>query len=352
MLFCSTPLRAQPKELSLGVFELVNFARTNPSDFLVEYKDEMPPLCPGYISLLKNLEPLPPIIWDEKLVEMAKAYSKGQTNVSYQGYNNICSLIAGQVGYSWPRNKYFFYLSLFYSVIHQNAFTHLGFYTNDNTFIYVLGIECKADIVDFIYFDSKDTSFVDFESLNTAVNSSFLKDEEKAMIREINFLRKYPSVYASFIAQYMEDKSNSIRRLSHINLQEGTMLMDILKRTESLSILQPLECLHNAAKHHANDCKRRKVVSHTGSDGSTAFQRIKRYCKTKVNTGGENITRGELEKNVRGFVIQLLYSPPHRDIMLNSNWEYVACAPFITSHDTQGSEHKTKGWVQKFAAKK
>lgn len=91
-------------------------------------------------------------------------------------------------------------------------------------------------------------------------------------------------------------------------------------------LLYPKACVYEAAKKHGEDCKSRGFTGHTGSDGSSPFSRISKFCPDL--SGNENIVGGR--KNARVLVIQLLIdagisSRGHRYNMLNPNWEYVGC---------------------------
>ena len=48
----------------------------------------------------------------------------------------------------------------------------------------------------------------DTDPLNTAANETYMKDSEKAMIREINLLRSDPEGYLVYVKQYMEEEKN------------------------------------------------------------------------------------------------------------------------------------------------
>jgi uncharacterized protein YkwD len=96
--------------------------------------------------------------------------------------------------------------------------------------------------------------------------------------------------------------------------------------------LLPAKGLFFAAKDHANDTGPKGIAGHTGSDGSSAGQRINRYGEWNRGAG-ENISYGY---NVgRDIVVQLLIDDGvpnrgHRNNILNKSFEYVGVA--IGSH--------------------
>jgi uncharacterized protein YkwD len=155
------------------------------------------------------------------------------------------------------------------------------------------------------------------------------------MIREINFARAYPKVYAGIVGRYMAEQAKSWGGLSKDELFATKELMTELKNMEPLSILLPLECLYKSAKKHGEDCKKRGFIDHTGSDGSQPWDRISDACDGK--SGNENIV-GTVNTNYRQSVIALLVdsgisSRGHRYNMLDPEWKYVACYQYNESTD-------------------
>jgi uncharacterized protein YkwD len=88
------------------------------------------------------------------------------------------------------------------------------------------------------------------------------------------------------------------------------------RRTEQgLAPLAINQAIVNAAQAHSNDQAARDTMSHTGSDGSNAGQRISRQGYT-WSAWGENVAAGYTD--AASVVAAWMNSPPHRDNILNS----------------------------------
>jgi uncharacterized protein YkwD len=170
-----------------------------------------------------------------------------------------------------------------------------------------------------------------------------MNTEELDMVKEINLVRGNPSGYIPYIQEYIDhlkktgDMGNSIETAQELIVE--------LKKTKTLSTLQPLQCVYTAAKKHGEDQKRRGDTDHQGSDGSYPWDRVKRECP-ELQDGNENLVGGPA--NVRRAVILLLVDAGiegrgHRKTILNPDWQYVACYKM----GMVGSMPNC--WVQKFA---
>jgi uncharacterized protein YkwD len=190
--------------------------------------------------------------------------------------------------------------------------------------------------------DSKAESKKDVKKATPSAATS-MNAEELDMVKEINLVRGNPSGYVPYIQEYIEqlkktgDMGNSIATAQELIAE--------LKKTKTLSTLQPLQCVYTAAKKHGEDQKRRGDTDHQGSDGSYPWDRVKRECPD-LQDGNENLVGGPA--NVRRAVILLLVDAGiegrgHRKTMLNPDWQYVACYKM----GTVGSMPNC--WVQKFA---
>lgn len=76
------------------------------------------------------------------------------------------------------------------------------------------------------------------------------------MVREVNLARAYPKVYAQIIGQYMHNQAASWSGLEHDDYIAGKELMAMLNSMGPLSILQPKQCVYEAAKMHGLDCEK------------------------------------------------------------------------------------------------
>lgn len=341
-------LKAQPSGLQAAVFEFANQARTKPTQFLAEHEAYFAILKPAYINVLRNAEPVPALDWDESLAQMAEMEYNDDPKKGYYGNNDLCTFVTGQTGYPWPRNNALFYLGSFYRYLHDEAYSHIGFHASDKAFIFSLGQKCGAAGLSYRFEGVLDTANIDFGVLDTGAGKSYLSDNEKMMIREINFVRRYPRVYAAIIGLQLENESGLRNGLSRRTVYATLELMDRLENSEPASILQPKSCLQRAARQHADDLKRSGVFSHTGSDYSRPHQRIQKHCRGL--RGSENLVGGN--SGVRGLIIQLLDSPGHRDNLLDPDWQYVACSGYAREQDESPQKIPYMVFVQKFAFEK
>ena len=114
------------------------------------------------------------------------------------------------------------------------------------------------------------------------------------------------------------------------------------------SILQPMQCVYDAAKAHGLDCAKRGFLDHTGSDGSAPWDRILKQCKA-LSHGNENL-EGSGSLDPRKSVINLIIDGGisdrgHRYNLLDPSWTSVGC------YLIQGTAMKmgtTYNWVQNF----
>ena len=73
----------------------------------------------------------------------------------------------------------------------------------------------------------------------------YMQPDEVSMVNEINLLRSNPSGYVKYIEEYK--RRPNIRRDNKAIAACNELIIE-LKRTRPLSVLQPQECLYNAAK--------------------------------------------------------------------------------------------------------
>lgn len=316
---------AQAKGEANDIFNLINEARTNPKTFLIKYKTKIETYEPKFISLLENASPIEEVIWDDELAKNCKQSVYGNLNPGYEGDNSMCGSSSGSGSGFSNREALYFVCDSYTHVLNEDD-KYFGFYIDEKGHAYKWGKSCKTKKYVFEFNEAIDSSNVDFTKLKTANSEVGLNTMDKEMIKEINFARQYPKVYASIVADYLADKSKSWVGLSKAEYNAGTELIEELKEMSSSQLLYPKACVYEAAKKHGEDCKSRGFTGHTGSDGSSPFSRISKFCPDL--SGNENIVGGR--KNARVLVIQLLIdagisSRGHRYNMLNPNWEYVGC---------------------------
>lgn len=173
----------------------------------------------------------------------------------------------------------------------------------------------------------------------------FMQSEELQMLEEINLIRSNPKGYIPMIQQYIKDVKSGKSFGFGDPVAVSYELIDQLENTPPLSILEPSECVYQAAKIHGEDRKRAGSNDHVGTDGSWPWDRILKECDY-LSDGNENLVGGP--SDIRKAVILLLVDDGipnrgHRSTLLNPKWKYAACYKIGTVGNMPNS------WVQNFA---
>lgn len=183
----------------------------------------------------------------------------------------------------------------------------------------------------------------------TTDQAVYLRNSEKEMIAEINFLRTHPQEYVSVIEAYIDfmdseiSKDNSARIFYDKELKSANELIELLERLPALNALKPSKEIYKAAKIHGDYGQASGNLEKQGSDGSLPQNRIMKYA-TNMKDGDENLPYGT--ENVRYSIIKLLIDKDdtrrqQRKVLLNPNWDYVA----VYEVGKVGNMHY---WVQDF----
>lgn len=171
--------------------------------------------------------------------------------------------------------------------------------------------------------------YVGDAALNTAANANYLTAREKAMIKEINLMRSNPKAYIAVVEAYVSymkaDDLNGDYYKDEITV--AAELIEQLKKTPTLSILQPSEGIYQAAKTHGDAAIKIGSLDHQGQDGSWPWDRVKKFDENMMD-GGENIVGGL--NDIRKAVLTLLIDSGiegrgHRAALLYPAWTHVAC---------------------------
>jgi uncharacterized protein YkwD len=220
------------------------------------------------------------------------------------------------------------------------------------------------------------------DSLNTAKNCLYMTADEREMIYEINRVRSNPSSYLQYLTPLLVKEKQSLKNFgkgtknysltfstSTVNGKETSTvdttwhytteeevkalatLINDLKKLKPLSVLQPDTGIYKAARKHAMDNQTHDwSLRHTGSDGSSPWDRIVLFSPS-MYWGNENIAGryGYASPIPRDYVLQLLIDSGipgygHRYNLLDPSWTHVAC----TTEDNKGYHW----WIQNFAQKK
>ena len=247
-----------------------------------------------------------------------------------------------------------------------------------NKIIFLLAIvhSCYANA------QTKNTAINREKAMNTAVGCAYMTPEEREMIYEINRVRHDPTSYIQYLLPMLKDAAHqlkvngkgeknysvtysttsqngknlgSIDTTWHYTNEEDvralTTLIDDLKKLKKLSILLPDSGIYLAAKKHATDQQAHDwKLMHTGSDGSSPWDRIMLFSPA-MGGGNENIggRYGYASSTPQDMVLQLLIDAGipgygHRYNILDHLWTHAGC-----------SIEKFKGmywWIQEFGYKK
>ena len=325
ILFIPSLAFSQINGKAYDLFNLINDARSNPISFLEKHQKQIKEYEPKFIEILKKSRPIKKAIWDNNLADNCKDKVYGNLNPEYKGINKLCGTSTGY-GRGFDNEHALYFLCDSYTHIMDEDDVYVGFYIDSSGYTIMWGKTCDRKKIIFEFNETIDSSKVDFKRLQTASNELYINSMDKEMIKEINFVRQYPKVYASITANYLSNESNSWWGLNQDEYDAGLELIEELKIMIPSQLLYSKECVYQAAKKHGQDCKDRGYTDHTGSDGSSPFKRISEFCKGLK--GNENIVGGR--KNVRILVIQLLIdagisSRGHRYNMLNPSWNYIGC---------------------------
>lgn len=176
------------------------------------------------------------------------------------------------------------------------------------------------------------------------VRATYMSADELAMLDEINLVRSNPAGYITYVEQYRRDIQSGKTFGSSIPVIDE--LIEELRRTPALSILEPAPCIYEAARKHGLDQKARGYTGHDGSDGSWPWERVKRTC-SQMADGNENLVGGLAD--VRESVILLLVddgiaSRGHRKTLLEPKWRYGA------TYKIGKVGHMPNCWIQKFGS--
>jgi uncharacterized protein YkwD len=145
------------------------------------------------------------------------------------------------------------------------------------------------------------------------------------------------------VAKYLKEKS-ALYDISKEEVNTGYELIAELENLSSLNVLQPKECVYNAARTHGMYQKKAKIIGHAGLNNMYVKGRLESSCG-QSNHCGENLVAGA--ETVRASLITLLIDDGindrgHRRNILNPDWKYVGC------HHANEVNGMINSWVQVF----
>lgn len=163
---------------------------------------------------------------------------------------------------------------------------------------------------------------------------------ERGIVDEINRLRRNPRAYAASLQRYRGYYDGAFLRLpgSDIPIQtfEGVAAVDeaiaAARRSKPLPEMKLSPGLSRAAREHARELGKAGTMDHSGKDGSSPFERMRRYGQMD-GLSGENIgtaMHGRAEFAVIDlFVDDGVQGRGHRKNLLTPRYKVVGvgCAP-------------------------
>lgn len=334
LLFCTVlgislapAAHGQRQPMSVEVMKLLVEARTQPAAFLKNHKAELDDAPDEFIKALQAGKALPAPVWDTGLEAWCKAkVETGDLNPDIPSKNATCGSAAGMQSNTGGFNALGIVLDFHNNLLDPNCqYFAMYFDAKVRSYWFCWGYRCDKVKEPFSFTGKVDSSKVDFTRINTARDAKYLSAEEKRMVLEINFARAYPKVYAQVVRHELHLEAQAEGGLDHDDHVAAMELIAELEAMEPVSILQPMQCVYQAAKAHGIDCERRGFIDHTGSDGSDPWDRILGQC-TELDHGNENLVGGH--DTPRRSLISLLVdggisSRGHRHNALDPDWRYV-----------------------------
>ncbi len=332
------------------LISLINIARTDPQRFIKEHKDYLTTSAPKFLKALSSTKPLNPIKVSDELCLYASQSAAGNLNPEFP--STFCGSAAGTgTGVVDVMNR----IKDYSNNILSPDYTHIGVSLsgkgNGTKFSICWSRECSFNPPRF-YFSftgAIDSSKVDLQKINTAVGVKWMTLKEKEMLKEINFARCYPQIYADIVQLTLTEEGKYWNGVSYDDYSAGTELLEELREAQPLNPLLPSECIYLAAKVHGEEEVRRGFTGHQGTNGSWPWDRILQVCKD-MGEGNENLVGGG-KGTARSSVIQLLVdggisTRGHRYNTLDPKWTHAAC--FYAGK----VGNMPDCWVQNYGAKK
>jgi uncharacterized protein YkwD len=330
-LFLVSRLNAQTKLNSeeQEFVSFVNLARTDPKEFLKKNKDYLAASAPNFMKALSSSKPLTPIQVSDELCLYAFQSASGNLNPVFP--SAFCGSASGKASGSLQLMNL---IADYANNILSPDYTHVGISLTGKggrtKFAICWSRECSYNPPRFSFsFAGKiDSSNIDLEKINTAARAYWMTPPERAMLKEINFARCYPQVYADIVHHTLTQESNEWNGVSHDDYSAGNELIEELRLAQPLNPLLPSECIYLAAKAHGQDEAKRGFIGHQGTNGSWPWNRILGLCKD-MGEANENLVGGG-KGTPRASVIQLLVdggisSRGHRYNTLDPKWTHAAC---------------------------
>ncbi|MDQ0967340.1 uncharacterized protein YkwD [Flavobacterium sp. W4I14] len=138
----------------------------------------------------------------------------------------------------------------------------------------------------------------EFRKANTAVNASYLSNEEKNIVMYMNLIRiDGEKFYYTFLEDYINNYNAKVRKYRNYNELRitrsnsyYTSLLKHLRGVKNLQLFYPDDKLTSLSRSHAQDLNRNNLDTHESSNGDKFSKRLSRYFPNKAMS--ENIDFG------------------------------------------------------------
>lgn len=138
----------------------------------------------------------------------------------------------------------------------------------------------------------------EFRRANTAVNASYLTNEEKNVVMYMNLIRiDGEKFYYTFLEDYINNynaKVKQYRNYNELRITRNnsyyTSLLKHLRGIKNLQVFYPDDKLTALSRSHAQDLNRNNLDTHESSNGDKFSKRLSKYFPNKAMS--ENIDFG------------------------------------------------------------
>ena len=338
LLYCQQLIAEPLPDLQARIFNEANLLRENPALYYQKYKNLFDNNKSAAV-FFRFAGPTAELIWSDSLHLEAK--NDLATNFKSDGRfkKSFCGSAGFGANHQIEDSVVIKFIIGNYTTLLSTDYDAIGIYIENTNIRYFnkdhlykksyafLGKHCHYKPKKYSY-PSKifmiDSSKIDFKALNTGANATYMNAQEKEMLKEINFARCYPKIYAKVIANYLIKEGNN---LSFDDFIAGQEIVEELNNMAPQNKLLPDERLYKSAKIHGQDMAKRGYSGHTGSNNSSPFDRIRKVLGDAYIQGQENIVGGCSPSN---SVIHLLIdggigSRGHRYNIINPEWTHVGC---------------------------
>ncbi len=174
----------------------------------------------------------------------------------------------------------------------------LSTYKDKHTWMHRLFLALLLSILCYNKVSAQEWSDAEIRKANTAVNASYLTNEEKNVILLMNLIRlDGPRFYNTFLEDYINKYNANVRQYRNYNQLKitrtntyYTSLYKHLQGIKNLPMFYPDERLTALSRGHAADLNRNNLDTHESSNGDKFSKRLSRYFPNKAMS--ENIDFG------------------------------------------------------------